>query len=43
MFNASIFEKLFLGAMVTSTAAFTFWSIFRDPEVKKEDAFKTRQ
>ena len=43
MLNASIFEKVFLGGLVTSTAVFTCWSIFRDPEVKKEDAFKIRQ
>jgi hypothetical protein len=43
MLNASIFEKVVLGGLVTSTAIFTAWSIFRDPEVKKEDAFKTRQ
>jgi hypothetical protein len=31
MFNASIFEKIVLGGLVTSTAVFTCWSIFRDP------------
>ena len=43
MLNASIFEKVVLGGLVSSTALFTVWSIFRDPEVKKEDAFKIRQ
>lgn len=43
MLNASIFEKLVLGAMVTSTAAFAGYCMFKDPEVKKEDAFKVRQ
>jgi hypothetical protein len=43
MLNASIFEKVVLGGLVTSTAIFTCWAIFRDPEVQKEDAFKIRQ
>lgn len=43
MLNASIFQKVVLGGLVTSTAMFTVWSIFRDPQVKKEDAFKIRQ
>ena len=43
MFNASIFEKVVLGAMVTSTALFAGYNIFKTPEIKKEDAFKVRQ
>lgn len=44
MFNASLFEKVTLGALVSSTAAFAVWSIFfNGPVVKKEDAFKVRQ
>ena len=29
--------------MITSTALFAGYSIFKSPEVKKEDAFKIRQ
>jgi hypothetical protein len=43
MFNASLFEKIVLGTAVSSTAVFALYSIFKDPEVKKEDAFQTRQ
>jgi len=41
--NASIFEKLFMGTMVTSTALFIGYNIFKSPTVKKEDAYKIRQ
>jgi hypothetical protein len=43
MFNASLFEKIFLGGLVSSTALFVGYNILKKPEVKKEDAFKIRQ
>jgi hypothetical protein len=43
MFNASLFEKIVLGTAVSSTAVFALYSIFKNPEVKKEDAFQIRQ
>lgn len=43
MWNASIFEKLFLGGLVSTTAIFVGVNFFKKPEVKKEDAFKIRQ
>lgn len=43
MFNASIFEKILLGTAITSTAGFILYTMFKQPEVKKEDAFKIRQ
>lgn len=43
MFNASIFEKIVLGTAITSTAAFIIYTMFKQPNVKKEDAFKIRQ
>jgi hypothetical protein len=43
MLNANLLEKIFLGGLVSSTALFAMYSIFKQPEVKKEDAFKIRQ
>lgn len=43
MFNASIFEKMVLGTAITATAAFIGFTVFKQPDVKKEDAFKIRQ
>jgi len=43
MFNANLLEKIFLTGLVSSTALFAVYSIFKDPEIKKEDAFKIRQ
>lgn len=43
MFNASLFEKLIMGGLVTSTALFVGYNVFKQPDVKKEDAFKIRQ
>ena len=31
------------GSMLTSTALFIGYTVFKQPEVKKEDAFKLRQ
>jgi|JI9StandDraft_1071089.scaffolds.fasta_scaffold129532_2 hypothetical protein len=43
MFNANIFEKMLMGTAVTGTAAFIIYTMFKQPVVKKEDAFKIRQ
>ena len=43
MLNANLMEKIFLGGLISSTALFAMYSIFKQPEVKKEDAFKIRQ
>lgn len=43
MWNASIFEKMFLGGTVSLTALFVGYNFFKKPEIKKEDAFKIRQ
>ena len=43
MFNASLFEKLLVGGSVVGTGLFIGYTMFKSPEVKKEDAFKIRQ
>ncbi len=32
-----------MGGLVTSTALFIGYNVFKQPDVKKEDAFKIRQ
>ena len=41
--SASIFEKLVVSGMVSSTMLFIGYTMFKPADIKKEDAFKIRQ